>query len=242
MKQVNRNRLAQLQFSVLAQLAKDKENHKLLVGPIVARRSLFRAIPATLCEHASHVLPDHSIAALETQPVPLTDIVKWHLAPNGGHLYFSAVKNGEKPLTISPREDRAIVSSKQGALKQLGYTADDVERAVDRVKVAADYYTDAVRKLRDDQGTGKEEDDLSIVAREAGNLGMVHDHYALKELFFLKVRSQVNQDGFDTSEFDKQVKKARTHLPVTPNPAHYLRHDDHDEEDTHDHHGHTPGM
>lgn len=240
MKQANRNRLAQLQFSALTQLAKDKDANKLLASPIVARRSLFRAIPATLCNHASHVLPDHSVAALETQPVPLSEILKWHLAPNGGHLYFSSVKNGEKPLTISPHEDRAVVSSKQGAVKQLSYTADDVGKAIDRVMVADNYYTNAVKKLRDNQGTGKEEEDLAIVAREAGNLAMVHDSYALKELFFLKIKNQVNHDGFDTSEFDKQVKKARTHLPTTANPAHYLRHDD---DNDHDHHsGHTPGM
>lgn len=239
MKQANRNRLSQLQFSVLTQLAKDKETYKLLAGQIESRRPLFRAIPANICEHASHVLPDHSIAALETQPVSLAEIIKWHLAPNGGHLYFSSVKHGEKPLTFSPREDQAVIANKQGAVKQLSYTAGEVEKAVKRVKVADQYYTAAVAKLRDDQGTGKEEDDLAIIAREAANLSQVYDHYALQELFFLKIRNQVNQDGFDTSDYDKQVKKAHAQLPTTANPAHYLRHDD-----VREYHrsGHEPGM
>lgn len=243
MKQVNRNRLSQLQFSVLAQIAKDKDANALLAGPIAAKRTLFRAIPSTICDHASHILPDHSIAALETQPVSLNEIVKWHLAPNGGHLYFADVKHGQTPLTIHPREDQSVVSSKQSAVKQLAFSSKEVRETIDRVVVADQYYAAAVKKLRDDQGTGKEEEDLEIVGREAGNLSMVYDHYALKELFYLKTRNRVNQDGFDTSNYDKEIKKDRASMPITANPAYYLRPAEADDRDADDDQStHNPGM
>lgn len=240
MKQVNRNRLAQLQFSVLTQIIKDKEASKQLAAPIQTRRALFQAIPASVCEHASHVMPDHSVAALETQPITFADVLRWHLQPNGGHLYFSKIPSGDRPLTIAPREDQSVVSSKKGATQQLDFTSNAVKAAVETVRIADQYYTKAVTRLRDGQGTGKEVDDLMVVAREAEKLSTVHDQYALKEMFYLRVRHQVAQEGFNTTDYDKVVKKHRHGLPMVANPANYLRHGE--EEDRHAADSTSPGM
>lgn len=208
MKQLSRNRLAQLQFSTLLQLAQDPEIKKLMKPEVKKTLEGITHLPESMIKSASFVIPDQPIAALLDQKITLKKLLNWYSSQQGGQAWLSKPSLHEETVNTAPDSSKSQQTEKNRAKNGLEFMTKFLTRASrlteeanNRYEIVAQHWKTAAsdRTLNADVFDKATQEMIN----EAANLSATTDFLALISLHYQKYLNEVTTAGFDVSAYKK---------------------------------------